>query len=304
MKKNNTYLTDDDKELVDFIKSLWREKILILSISIICGLAGYLYASFQPQEFKMEIQLKNPPPQLFERYIYIFNNSNYDYIFNDSNNKNNGLYEQFINEVSLNFLSLSNVESFIEESREFDNFKRYLKSRNIYIKNYFEGKFDAVQKGKLIIPNRYFLIFTKELDGDIFLNNYTQFIKKKFIAEKKKNFKLKIENSLSILENALEKAKLINLENPMLVWMGQTTANVNENLFYRGSKILSHEINYLKGLLAKLENDQFDFEIVLDKSLSIPFEQKSVLVFFVIGIIFGLFLSLGIIFFKHILKNK
>ena len=53
MKKNNTYLTDDETKFGDLIKSVWREKILILSICIICGLAGYLYASFQPQEFKV-----------------------------------------------------------------------------------------------------------------------------------------------------------------------------------------------------------------------------------------------------------
>ena len=55
MKKNNSYLADDEIDLADFIKSLWREKILILSISIIFGLAGYLYAITQPQELKTEI---------------------------------------------------------------------------------------------------------------------------------------------------------------------------------------------------------------------------------------------------------
>jgi LPS O-antigen subunit length determinant protein (WzzB/FepE family) len=39
-------------DLSDLIKSLWREKILILSISIIFGLFGYLYASFKPKQFK------------------------------------------------------------------------------------------------------------------------------------------------------------------------------------------------------------------------------------------------------------
>jgi LPS O-antigen subunit length determinant protein (WzzB/FepE family) len=47
MKKNNSYLADDEIDLGSIIKSLWKEKILILSISIICGLIGYLYAFFQ-----------------------------------------------------------------------------------------------------------------------------------------------------------------------------------------------------------------------------------------------------------------
>jgi LPS O-antigen subunit length determinant protein (WzzB/FepE family) len=66
MKKNNPYITDYEIDLGDLARTLCREKILILSISIICGLLGYLYASFQPEEFKTEIKLKNPPIQLFE----------------------------------------------------------------------------------------------------------------------------------------------------------------------------------------------------------------------------------------------
>ena len=68
MKKNNLYITDDEIDLGDLIRTLWREKILILSISIICGLLGYLYSSFEPEEFKIEIKLKNPPFQLFILY--------------------------------------------------------------------------------------------------------------------------------------------------------------------------------------------------------------------------------------------
>ena len=49
MKKNNPYITDDEINLADLVRTLWGEKILILSISIICGLLGYLYASFKPE---------------------------------------------------------------------------------------------------------------------------------------------------------------------------------------------------------------------------------------------------------------
>ena len=66
MKKNNTYLADDEIDLGNIIKSLWKEKILILSISIIFSLLGYFYALSKPQEFKTVITIKNPPIQIFE----------------------------------------------------------------------------------------------------------------------------------------------------------------------------------------------------------------------------------------------
>jgi LPS O-antigen subunit length determinant protein (WzzB/FepE family) len=301
MKKNNTYLADDEIDLGDIIKSLWREKILILSISIVFGLAGYLYGSFKPEEFKTEIKLKNPPHQLFEPYTRVFTNN-----YNNNNNNNNNITGQFISDFKLNFLSLDNLQSFTEESKEFDNFKEYLKSRNISVKKYFKNKIDEVKEKNLIIPNKYFLVFTKELEGDIFLNNYAKFTIKKTVFIMKKNLKLSIENQITIFENSLEKAKLINLENPILNLTNQRAQVVNEpeDLFYKGSKILSQDIIHLKRLLIKLENDQFNFDFILDKPVNLPVKKMSNLAFFGIGLTLGIFLSLVIIFFKSILKNN
>jgi hypothetical protein len=88
--------------------------------------------------------------------------------------------------------------------------------------------------------------------------------------------------------------------------MNQTFQVVNEpgDLFYKGSKILSQEIIYLQRLLIKLENDQFNFEIVSDKSLNSPVQVMSKPSYFLVGLMIGLFLSLGIVFFKGILKNN
>jgi hypothetical protein len=79
--------------------------------------------------------------------------------------------------------------------------------------------------------------------------------------------------------------------------------NDPESLFYKGSKILSQEIIYLKKLLTKLENEQFNFEIKKEKAF-IYSDKKKTLDYFVAGLILGLCLSLGIIFFKSSLKNN
>ena len=164
MKKSNTYLVDDEIDFRDLIKKLWKEKILILSISIICGLLGYFYVLLKPQEFKSEITLKNPSRQIFETYKLL----------------NSNILEEFNSNFNLNFLSLDNLQSCIEESIEFDNFKEYLKSRNISAKQYFIGKsFGGVKEKNIIIPNKYFIVHSKELDGTIFLNKCVEFIKKK-----------------------------------------------------------------------------------------------------------------------------
>ena len=290
MKKNNTYLADDEIDLANIIKSLWKEKILILSISIICGLLGYFYALLKPQELRTEITLKNPPTQIFEPYN-LFNN-------------NNNIAGQFISDFKLNILSLDNVQNFIEESREFDNFKEYLKSRNISANMYFANKFGEAKEKNIIIPNKYFINHSKELDGAIFFNKYVEFIKKKTIVEFKNNLKLTLLNIINNHQEALEIAKKIQLENPIIKTTSQQQAvNEPEALFYKGTKVISENLNYLNKRLIKLENDQFNYNIILQKALTLK-NPINLPLYFALGLMLGLFLSLVIIFFKGILKNN
>jgi len=301
MKKNNPYITDDKIDLGDLTRTLWREKILILSISVICGLLGYLYATFKPEDFKTEIKIKNPPYQLFEPYAHVFTNNN------NNNNNNNNIAGQFIFDFKLNLLSLDNLEIFVEESRDLDILKKFLKSRNISAKQYFVNKFGEAKEKNIIIPNTYFFVFDKKiLDGNIFLNNYAEYVKNKNISEFKKNLKLTIQNRTKNTADALETAKLINLENPILNSIDRQSQVVNEPeaLFYKGTKVLSQSIIIDKKLLQKLENDQFNYNPILDKGISLKINTISSYAFFAIGLFVGFFLSCIIIVFKSALKNK
>jgi hypothetical protein len=213
---------------------------------------------------------------------------------------------QFIFDLKLNFLSLDNLESFLEESRNHDNFKEYLKSKNINAKEYFKNNIGEVKEKNITIYNKYFIIFKKNLDGDIFFNNYAEFVKKKITIEFKKNLKLMIENRINITEDALEQAKLINLEDPILKSLNSQAQVVNEPeaLFYKGRKILTQEIMHLKKLLQKLENDQFNYNFILDKPSKPILSSLNLYLFFVFGLILGFLLSLVIIFLRNGFKEK
>jgi LPS O-antigen subunit length determinant protein (WzzB/FepE family) len=319
MKKNNLYIANDEIDLRELIKTLCREKILILSISIICGLIGYIYAFFVLGQLKTEIKIKNPPFQLFEPYNYLLinknsSNNNNDYNNNkNNNNKNNNnnnnedTTRQFISDFKLNFLSLDNVESFVEESRDLDSFKEYLKSKKTSAKKYFHTKLGQSKENEnTIIPNTYFLVFEKKvLDGNTFLNNYLEYVKKKNIIETKKNLKLTIENRIQESKDALETAKLINLENPILKSQNQNQViNEPEALFYKGTKVLSQNIIIYQKLLQKLENDQFNYNLILDKGIPPEIITMPSYFFFSIGLVIGFFLSCIILIFKSDLKNK
>ena len=301
MKKNNTYSDNNETDLADIIKSLWGEKILILSISIICGLIGYFYALLKPQEFKTEIILKNPPTQIFEAYnLFHFNNNNISNSIN--NNSNNNIAETFVSDFKLNLLSLDNLQIFLEESKEFDNFKEYLKSRNISASEYFANKISEAKEKNIIIRNKYFLNHTKELDGAIFLNKYVEFIKKKTIVELKNNLKLTMLNVINLHQEALESAKKIQLENPILKTLSQQqVVNEPNALFYVGTKVLTEHLNSFDRRMIKLENDQFNYNVISQNALTLQ-NPINLLSNFVLGLILGSFLSLVIIYLKNILK--
>jgi len=304
MKKNNSYLADDEIDLGDIVKSLWKEKILILSISIICGLLGYFYGLSKPQEFKTEIILKNPPIQIFEPYNLLninlnnnnLNNNNLNNNNLNNNNLSNNITGQFISDFKLNLLSLDNVQNFIEESREFDNFKGYLKSKNMPV-----GEVKEINE---IISNKYFLNHPKEFDGAIFLNKYVGFIKKKTIVEFKNNLKLTFLNTINNHQEALEIAKKIQLENPIIKSTNLQQVIIEpEGLFYKGTKVISENLNSLNKKLVKLENDQFNYNIILQKALTSknPINLPLYL-YFILGLTLGSILSLVIIYLKNILK--
>ena len=77
-----------------------------------------------------------------------------------------------------------------------------------------------------------------------------------------------------------------------------------EALFYKGSKVLTQSIIHFKQLSKKLENDQFNYNVILDKSSSPELKVLSTKLYFVLGLILGLLLSLVIVFLKNILKKK
>ena len=141
------------------------------------------------------------------------------------------------------------------------------------------------------------------MDGANFLNKYVELIKKKTIDELKNNLKLTILNTINNHQEALEIAKKIQLENPIIQTPNQQQVITEpEALFYKGSKVLEENLVGLNKKLIKLENDQFDFNIILQKSITAPYKTINLSLYFTLGLMLGLFLSLGVIFFTKYIK--
>ena len=297
MKEKN-HFDEDVLDIKKLIVIFWKEKFLILSIIFVCTISGYLYQNNQvnnkylTKQNRYEFLINDISPIAFYTYTKQLNVS-YDFSI------------QFKNILQLNLLSADNFSSFVEQSNDFDTIKAFLKSSNSIKKYHFVNFGQVSNEKKNIIENRYFLVLPENINEKDFINNYLQFTKKKTIIEIKKIVKKIIEEEVIIHQNLYEKAKILNI-NDMILAQQDFKRSDSASKIYMGSKYLSLEIDSLKLLLSKLENDSMDYAILLDISHSsnVKLNSNSTIPYSFAAFTFGLFLSLMIIGLKNILKYK
>jgi len=292
MKKNNTHLTDDLINLSDFFNKLWKGKIIIFTISVLFSLTTYIYHANKPsvRQHQIEVVIKNPPKRIF----FIFN-------FADYFKNINSLYDDYILTFEKDLLSFDNLQNFVDQNQKIDNFKKYLKSNNISTKQYFNGKFGKFKKEQIIYPNKFFLIFDDNFEKpEEFLYDYIVFVQKNNLKNLKNDLKYFTEITIIDLEKSLEIARSIDLNDTSL----QSTDFLYK-FFYRDTKFLSNQINYLKVYKEKIEFEDFNYDPFLEKPSKAPVVDQIFIspsinpvtyAFYSFSLVF--FISIIIIFFK------
>ena len=280
MKKNNPYLADDEIDLREIIKTLWNEKILILSISLFFMVIGYVYGALQPKVYKTEIILREAPSSLFEAYHLSTQQQ-------QQQQQQQGFASQFNHNLKLNLSSLDTLVQFVEATNTINDFKNYLKEKNISPRNYLKGKFELVIDKK----NKYSFSYSQPLPGPSFLNNYINFAHEQILTIFKQQLTQSIINEISIHQHHLEIAKKINLDKPILQSMleGRNVVNEPDALFYKGAKVITQQITYLNKLLNESKNLTLDYNPILEQASSGSLITKSPIIYAAIALLVGLF---------------
>jgi LPS O-antigen subunit length determinant protein (WzzB/FepE family) len=296
MKKNINYIENDLIDIFKLIKELYKNKILILSISILCIFLALQYASIIPKKYKTEIVTKYPPIHLFNAYNRIDSSQGRDYAHN--------LREEFFFNFDKNLTSIDKLEISIKQRQKINDIKEFLSTNKIPISSYFQlTKFIPVQNfNNKNSGHKYYLFFSLELkEANFFFDEYVKFIQKKTILNLKNDLQIIILDNIKELENAYAIANEIPLSNPVFI----NETNINYSDIYQGTKILSQKILQQKLLYSQLTTDEFDFDIILDKA-SIPerINHTANYLYSLAGLLFGFFLSLIIIFFKKTLEEN
>ena len=277
MNKNKNYTTHDEVDLALIIKILWKEKILILAICFIGLISGYLYSNYLEKNLKFtsEIDVHYPAEDLFQN-------------ISDQNLLN---HEKYIDIFDDNLNSIDNLNYFS---------KKIYKSSQEKLFNNDDFGFKKSKK-----QNIFFLIYPQNIKGDIFLNDYIIFIKNKSVDDYSNIIKIKITNLIELYRNNLDISDEIGLKTPLLQTMTNNQQSIISEptaLYYRGSIILSEQIENLIELENNLAKHISTYEPILDKA-SVPvrlhFSSTKVTL---LGLMLSIIFSLIIIFVKRALK--
>ena len=297
MNPNNQTLETDKIDLGEIIRKLWKEKFLILSISLIVSALAYIHVILKPKTFQTTVVLRNLPSTSFIKF-YVTDKIDFDKLFASE-------FKRYLN-------SFDNLNEFVKQNNSINSFKTLLKEQQISAKDYFlngtsKNKFGPETEKDKIFKNRYYLNFPKELKGDEFLNEYVLFtfqnVENLIKNEMLSVFSVKNNN----YENHLVIAKQLNIQGPILQEKLQDRSlfmiNEPKQLYYSGTKVIQNKIDTLNKLIAEAKEIKLDNPI-LDRASKPIIVSDSPLIFGILGFIAGLFLSLMYIIVRNVLKSS
>jgi LPS O-antigen subunit length determinant protein (WzzB/FepE family) len=310
MNLNNQTIETDEIDLGKIIRKLWKDKFLILSVSLIFSLLSYLHISQKPKEFQTTITLREIPSTLLNKFDSEIKFSQQQslkeikpIVFANSLNK----------EFNQNLNSFDNLNRFVKNNNKFSSFKAFLKEKKISAKDYFlngnsKNKFGNIEKKNKSIENKYYLNFPKELEGDDFLNDYVLFIFK----ESEKAILQQIRSMLSIQMSRYEKdlaiTKKLNIKEPILQQKLQERSilviNESDEGYYKGATVIQSKIDSLNKIFKDAKKYRSDFNPILDQASKPINISDSPLKFGILGFIAGSILSLIYIIVRNVLKSS
>jgi hypothetical protein len=188
---------------------------------------------------------------------------------------------------------------FVEETNTTNDFKNYLKEKNITPRNYFREKFGSVIDKKNNISNKYSLTYSQPLPGEFFLNDYIIFAWQQTIAIYKQQLEQIIHAEIKIHQHHYEIANKIDLDMSILQSMGVGASVVNPDaLFYKGTKVLTQQITYLNKLLNETKNLTLDYNPILEQASNGSLITNSPIIYASVALLLGLFFSLITVFIR------
>lgn len=291
-KKSNS--AQNYKDLKFFFSFININKYFILFMSFLFPLIFFTYSLiFTPKEYKSEIELEKTS-NFFELYNLVLTQDRDPSINDQFRKSTSGIILEFEKNFYNRLKSTENINSFLEDSKEFENFKSFLKSRNISAGKYFSGYRMNLSKEN----NTFYLIFPKELEGNIFIDKYILYS----IQKEKKIYFDSIKKTIKNLDTYFQIMIEVANANP-----AQKSETINEFFFQRNKKYLDSEdaISLRQKILINqkisqlLENKNSDFVLILSEASNPQLYSEFRWILLFTSSLMGIFFSLILIFIRN-----
>lgn len=280
----------DNISIVEIIQIFWKERILIiivsLSLFIFFGLLQNFVNGTKNNYVITMVKLKD-----HENLILYYQNFVPSSGYNISLNRLKTNYDY---NLSINYFFEQNKNKFID-------FNNFFEKSNISAKDYFSENL----KTKNLV---YSLKHSDQLNADFLLKEYSIFLHNQYQIELKYRIKEILLNQIYFLEKNKSFLNNIDLEKFKKKINEQEFSNFNDRtVFSFNLNSLDGQILFFKDLIISLDKGIFDYQLPDDYSLetkkTVLKKINSIKIAFT-GLLFGFFLSLIIVFFKNLIRNK
>ena len=173
--------------------------------------------------------------------------------------------------------------------------------------------------------NKYYIDYNDYFDGEVFLDELVEFTKDNTIKLYVEDLRYILSNNLEIFKRELVIAKDLELSFPRYLQkirkyedktepapgldgytmiLNLENKIVNPELYKYGSIVLSKRIEHLEYLLSQTNYDKFNYNPIINKSLTTKTFRDDKILFPFIGLFTGFFLSVLYVFLREIIEKK
>ena len=174
---SKTHMNDDEIDLTEIFKKLWKEKVLIIGLSLLFGVLAYGIGTLIPKKFEASAKINAPSIIEFQKFkiVYDILGKTNEELVNLQNFKVD-FYNNFKNEV----FSVSNFANFLQQQEDTKAFLTLLQNKNSTVSQYLlddhfkEKQMNLRIQGKTEVVPELIFVYPKELKGYDLVNRYIQ----------------------------------------------------------------------------------------------------------------------------------
>lgn len=332
MNKKTPSVLDKEISLEDIFKIIFKNKFLIIIVTLLFGFGHYYYIDKYKEEsvkskMNQEIQthslLQKPPEHIFVNFV-----NTYQSFFSElyeSERKTIIRYERnnFHNIFKLKFLSLDNFISFLKKNDYLDLYET-INNELMNKKIKFKKRIGFAKSENLEFENdknteTVFLRHDLNVDGHKILTEYIldayNDASNIYLSQKKDEF----EVIIYIYRNSLKTAEKLNVIDPFIVIKKKKTFNLENDttemystldpnsLYLRGTIVLTNVIDEMENKLSefdqlKIKFNPIKFNPIIDTAYTFSTDKTNnanAVPSYLKSLLLGFFLSLIIIFIKN-----